>query len=179
MRERRVLGSLLALMLVGCSDSDLPTLERQLAELRARPTGQVAPLPEAPEYRPVTYDQAAGRSPFVPERPEPEQATVDDSSLTPDFERRKEPLEAYALESLTLLGTLRIDDRASVLVRDPEGEVHRLHPGEHLGTDFGRITRIDERSVQLMEIVPNGQGGWIERSRTIALNDEDEEKRQG
>ena len=179
MRGRILLGSLLALTMAGCSDSELPVLERQLADLRARPTGQVAPLPEAPEYRPVTYDQAAGRSPFAPERPEPEPAGIDDSSLAPDLERPRDPLEAYTLDSLTLVGTLRIDDRVSALVRDPEGEVHRLYPGEHLGTDYGRIIGIDETSMQLTEIVPNGQGGWIERSRNIALNDRDEKQRQG
>ncbi|MGC3872762.1 pilus assembly protein PilP [Halomonas sp. GXIMD04776] len=179
MKGRVIVGALLILTLTGCGDSDLGALERQLNVLQSRPKGQVAPLPEAPVYRPVTYDQAAGRSPFAPQRPENERDNGTNMELAPDLERPREPLEAYPLDGLTLVGTLRIDGRISALVRDPEGEVHRVYSGEHLGTDFGRITRIDEYSVQLMEIVPNGQGGWIERSGKLALNDDNEKKRQG
>ncbi|WP_048308038.1 pilus assembly protein PilP [Halomonas sp. PR-M31] len=175
----RIFGPLLMIVLTGCSDSDLGGLERQLNVLQSRPTGQVAPLPEAPVYRPVTYDQAAGRSPFAPRRPETEQDRDLGQELAPDLQRPREPLEAYTLESLILVGTLRTDERTSALIRDPQGEVHRLYVGGHLGTDFGRIIHIDERSLQLLEIVPNGQGGWIERRGKLALNDDSEKKRQG
>nr|WP_298414881.1 pilus assembly protein PilP [uncultured Halomonas sp.] len=175
----KILGPLLIVALTGCGNADLGSLERQLNVLQSRPTGKVAPLPEAPAYRPVTYDQAAGRSPFAPQRPETEQERDLGKELAPDLQRPREPLEAYALESLILVGTLRTNERTSALIRDPEGEVHRLYVGEYLGTDFGRITHIDERSLQLLEIVPNGQGGWIERRGNLALNDDNEKKRRG
>lgn len=179
MKGRAILGSLLILTLAGCSDSDLASLEGQLNVLQSRPSGQIAPLPEAPAYQPVTYDQAAGRSPFAAQRPEAEEERDPGTQLVPDLQRSKEPLEAYALDALVLVGTLRIDGRISALIRDPDGEVHRVYADEHLGTDFGRITRIDERSLRFLEIVPNGQGGWIERSGNLALNDDNEKERRG
>ncbi|MEC9483092.1 MAG: pilus assembly protein PilP [Halomonas sp.] len=165
------LGS--ALMLAGCSDAELASLEQRLGELRSRPSGKVAPLPETPQYHAVTYDQAGRRSPFMPELPEPEKAASAGQDLAPDLSRPRDPLEAYPLDELTLVGTLHIDGHRSALVRDPRGQVHRLFAGDYLGTDFGRIVAVTDASVQLVEIVSNGQSGWIERSRALSLNDSD------
>ncbi|WP_227369018.1 pilus assembly protein PilP [Halomonas sp. M20] len=175
----RILGPLLMLALAGCSDSNLAGLERQLDLLQSRSTGQVVPLPQTPLYQPVIYGQVADRSPFMVQRSDVEQARNVKTELAPDRRRSKDALEAYALESLILVGILRTDGRNSALIRDPEGGIHRLYVGEHLGTDFGRVTHIDERSLQLLEIVPNGQGGWIERRGNLALNDDNEHKRRG
>lgn len=166
------------LVLAGCSEVGLPALERELAELRVRPTGEIASLPRTPQYRAVTYDQGDGRSPFLPERPETERAGGG-GNLAPDLSRPRDPLEAYALDSLRLVGTLSVDGRRSALVRDPQGQVHRLHAGEHMGTDFGRIVGITDSSVQLVEIVSNGQGGWTERSRNISLDHAADEQDPG
>nr|WP_299244007.1 pilus assembly protein PilP [uncultured Halomonas sp.] len=175
----RILGSLLILALTGCSDGDLAGLERQLDEVQSRSTGQVVPLPQTPIYQPVTYGQVAGRSPFMVQRADVEQDRDVNTELAPNVQRPREALEAYALESLILVGTLRTDERNSALIRDPDGGVHRLYVGEHLGKDFGRITHIGERALQILEIVPNGQGGWVERRSTLALSDDNEHKRQG
>lgn len=164
-------------LMSGCSDAELAALDAQLAELRARPAGKIDALPQAPQYQAVSYDQADGRSPFMPERPASEQSR-DDSDLAPDLSRPRDSLEAYPLDALRLVGTLSIDGRRSALVRAPDGQVHRLHVGMHMGTDFGRIVSITNASVQLVEIVPNGQGGWTERSQNISLNhDTDQENR--
>ncbi|GHA98695.1 pilus assembly protein PilP [Modicisalibacter luteus] len=163
--------------LTACSDAELDSLDQRLIAMRDSPTGKVAPLPEAPVYRAVTYDQAGLRSPFLPERPEPEETPAGEN-LAPDLTRPRDPLEAYPLDELTLVGTLQIDGRRSALVRDPEGQVHRAYLGDYLGTDFGRIVAITEASLQLVEVVTNGQRGWIERSRTLYLNNDDTDQRQ-
>lgn len=167
-----------ALWLAACSDAELTSLDQRLDALRDSPTGKVAPLPEPPEYHAVTYDQAGLRSPFLPERPEQESA-AQGADLAPDFTRPREPLEAYSLDTLVLVGTLFIDGTYSALVRDPEGEVHRVHVGDHLGTDFGRIVAIGAMALQLVEIVTNGQRGWVERSQTLYLNNDEADQRQG
>jgi len=161
---------LCALILGGCRDAEIAALDQRLDKIRAAPTGQIAPLPQTPQYHAVTYDQAGARSPFVPERPAPEQEKAAGSDLAPDLDRPRDPLEQYPLDALTLVGTLSVDGRISALVRDPQGEVHRLFVGEHMGTDFGRIVDITGTTVELVEIVSNGQGGWIERRRIISLN---------
>lgn len=178
--NRLVRIGLLALILpmAGCSDSELSALEHRLADMRSRPVGKVSALPETPQYHVVTYDQAKGRNPFMPERPETKHVE-EGNDLAPDFSRLREPLESYPLDSLKLVGTLNIDRQRSALVRDPEGKVHRLHRGAHLGTDFGRITEITDTAIQLTEIVSNGQNGWTERSRLISLNNDADNQGQG
>ncbi|SDL40510.1 type IV pilus assembly protein PilP [Modicisalibacter muralis] len=157
------------LALAGCQDAEIPALDRRLDEIRAKPAGRVEPLPQAPRYQAVTYDQAGLRSPFVPERPEPEENAIEGLDLAPNLDRPRDPLEQYPLDGLRLVGTLRTDGRNSALVRDPQGKVHRVYVGEHMGTDFGRIVSITDSSVQLVEVVSNGQGGWVERTRNISL----------
>ncbi|MCG7601429.1 pilus assembly protein PilP [Halomonas sp. McH1-25] len=164
--------------LTACSDAELASLDQRLSALRDSPTGTVEPLPAVSDYRAVTYDQAGQRSPFLPERPEQQDATQGDD-LAPDLTRPRDPLEAYPLDDLTMVGTLLIDGGRSALIRDPQGKVHRVYLGDHLGTDFGRIVAITEGSLQLVEIVTNGQRGWIERSRTLSLNNDDTGRRQG
>lgn len=161
--------ALCVLILSGCQDAEIPTLDRKLDEIRATPAGQVVPLPQAPRYQAVTYDRAGVRSPFVPERPEPEKNNTEGIDLAPNLDRARDPLEQYPLDGLRLVGTLSTDGRNSALVRDPQGKVHRVYVGGHMGTDFGRIVSITDSSVQLVEIVSNGQGGWIERTRNISL----------
>ncbi|WP_136066123.1 pilus assembly protein PilP [Modicisalibacter radicis] len=163
------LALLAVTLLAGCGDARLDALDQRLAALRAKPSGELPALPETPDYRPVTYDQAGARSPFQPERPATDDAGANGNDLAPDRSRPREALERFALDALTLVGTLAVDGRHSALVRDPEGKVHRVYAGMHLGTDFGRITKITDRDIHLVEIVSNGQGGWVERRRTLSL----------
>ncbi|WP_230086176.1 pilus assembly protein PilP [Halomonas sp. 328] len=167
-------GLLLLITLVGCGDPDIAGLDRQLAEIRANPGRlELSPLPDTPGYVAISYDQADRRSPFMARLPEPEGALAGGSEdLAPDMARAREPLERYPLDRLALVGTLSVGGQPSALVRAPDGEVHRLRNGNYLGTDFGRIVSITEASVQLVEVVPNGRGGWIERVRSLSLNGE-------
>ncbi|WP_242457984.1 pilus assembly protein PilP [Halomonas sp. YLGW01] len=176
MTNRRGVAMLLglgALVLGGCVEPELEELERKLDEFRASP-GQVelAPLPVVPDYNPIAYDQADRRSPFRSSLPAPEQVPEGSADLAPDLDRPREPLEAYPLEQLELVGTLNVANRPSALVRAPGGEVHRLTSGDRLGTDYGRIIGITARSVQMVEVVNNGRGGWVERTRQLTLDDE-------
>ena len=157
------------LALTGCQNAEISALDRQLDEIRATPSRQVALLPQAPRYQAVTYDRAGVRSPFVPERPEPEKNDIEGTDLAPNLDRARDPLEQYPLDGLRLVGTLSTDGRNSALVRDPQGKVHRVYVGEHMGSDFGRIVSITDSAVQLVETVSNDQGGWIERTRHISL----------
>lgn len=162
----------LSLMLVGCGEPDLVELDRKLEGLRVDPSGvELAPVPELPQYEVVSYHQADQRSPFQARLSAPETMPEGSADLAPDRDRPRGPLEAYPLEQLTLVGTLRVGNRPSALVRDPDGEVHRLTSGDYLGTDYGRIVSITGRSVQLVEVVNNGRGGWTERTRQLTLDD--------
>ncbi|GAA5175283.1 MULTISPECIES: pilus assembly protein PilP [Halomonadaceae] len=174
-----VVALLVVALLAGCSDARLDALDQRLASLRAKPSGELPALPETPVYQPVTYDQAGSRSPFQPERPAGDDAAASGNDLKPDLSRPREALERFTLDSLTLVGTLAIDGRNSALVRDPEGKVHRVYAGMYIGTDYGRISTITDRDIYLVEIVSNGQGGWIERRRTLSLDNNAESRQRG
>ncbi|MDX5379336.1 MAG: pilus assembly protein PilP [Halomonas sp.] len=160
------------LLLVGCADPRLGELDRRLSDIRANPGApRVLEMPEVPRYESVPYEASDHRSPFRPQLPEPEQAPAGDSDLTPDFERQREPLEAYDLEALSLVGILTMRGQTHALVREPEGEVHRLRTGNYLGRNHGRIVSITDSTVQLVELVPTGGGGWMERTTRMALEE--------
>lgn len=173
MRPWRRHGALLflAVWLGGCADSDLAELERELAALRAIP-GELtlAPLPSLPVSRSVDYRFADRRSPFQARLPASRALPEGDADLAPDASRPRELLEAYGLDQLDLVGTLTVAGQPSALIRAPDGIVHRLRVGDRLGTDFGRIVGITAAAVRLVEIVPTGRGGWIERSTVLSLD---------
>ncbi len=165
-------------LLAGCSDARLDALDQRLADLRAKPSGELPALPETPDYQPVTYDQAGARSPFQPEQPATNDPADNGNDLKPDLSRPREALERFTLDALTLIGTLAVDGRNSALVRDPEGKVHRVYAGMRMGSDFGRISTITDRDIHLVEIVSNGQGGWVERRRTLSLDNKAESRQR-
>ncbi|HSH48178.1 MAG TPA: pilus assembly protein PilP [Halomonas sp.] len=161
----------LAVLLGACRDADIAGLEQALDGMRVDPASvKLAPLPEMPEYVSVDYLFGDQRSPFEAPRAEGEEIAVSNSRLQPDSDRVKEPLEAFSLDQLALVGTLTISGKSSALVRDPEGIVHRLHVGNRLGLDFGRIVGITGEAVQLVEIVPTGRGGWVQRTNMMTLD---------
>ncbi|MFD2191228.1 pilus assembly protein PilP [Pistricoccus aurantiacus] len=176
---RRLSVLLAALTLAGCTETDFSSLERKLVELRAVPGSfELEPLPEVPTYVATSYEQGDRRSPFKAPMPESEPVAQDTSDLKPDLSRPKEPLEAFKLESLDLVGTLMVSGQTFALVRAPDGEVHRLRQGDYLGTDFGRVIDITDTAVQLMEVVTNGGNGWVERTRRLTF-EEQSTKRAG
>ncbi len=93
----------------------------------------------------------------------------DGPQVTPDFNRAKQYLEQYPIGSLQMVGTLAQSGREYALIQDADGGVHRVRSGDYMGTDHGRIQRIEESAIELIEIVPDGTGGWVQRTRTVSL----------
>ena len=101
------------------------------------------------------------------------------SKLAPDLTRRKEPLEAFPLESLAMVGTLERDKTIFALVRTPERDVYQVRPGNYVGQNFGVVTGIAEGEVKLKELVQDGAGDWTERSSTLQLQQAEAARPQG
>jgi type IV pilus assembly protein PilP len=101
------------------------------------------------------------------------QISQDQSNVKPDLDRPKEVLEYYQIGQLRLVGTLQRNDSPTLwaLVSDNEGGVHRVKSGQFMGKNHGKVVEVYEDRVDLIEIVPNGNGGWIERPRTVGLED--------
>lgn len=166
------------LTLTACSSNNgFSDLDRFMKEMDAKPRGRIDPLPEVKVYRAFTYSAANRRSPFLP----PEDVVVNDveiqkdqSTVKPNLDRAKEVLESYALGQLRMVGTLQRGPAEVLwaLISDNEGGVHMAKVGQYMGKNHGRIVDIVDGRLDLIEIVPNGYGGWLERPRIISLEDE-------
>ena len=163
--------ALLGLAVAGCGSSNsFGDLQAFMDEVEARPKGRIAPLPEFLSYEAFAYSASNLRSPFEPPQVvKPVAPGLARSNVKPDPNRVKQFLEQFSVAQLQMVGTL--SQRASVygLIEDANGGVHRVRAGDYMGTDHGRILGIDENQIDIIEIVANGTGGWIERTRTVTI----------
>lgn len=159
----------LAAGLQGCSQ-DMSDLEAWVEQTQSRPGGRIDPLPTVKPYNSFVYSAEGIRSPFMPES-RIAQAQRQDSGLRPDRRRNREHLESFPLDTLRMVGSLERAGSQFALVQDNEGLIHTVQPGNYLGENDGRITAITESEIRIVEIVPDGLGGYIERPAAIALNE--------
>jgi len=164
MRMSLLLGVVLTLSACS-SDSDL---RDWVAQEKAKKGAPIPPLPVIKTFETFTYSDQSNRDPFSPSTAELQPAN---SGPRPDENRAKEPLEMFALDSLKMVGTVGGGASMEVLVKDPAGVIHRVHRNEHMGQSYGRVTAISEDHIDLVELVSNGNGGWMERPASIALGE--------
>lgn len=159
-------------MVSGCGrGADLSDLQAYMNEVRARPKGAIEPLPKFQPYESFTYSAASMRNPFQPpvkldlaSRPK------GSPDVKPDESRAKQFLEDFNIETFQMVGTLSNDGAVFALISGASG-VHRVRVGDYLGRNHGRILAIDEAKIDVVEIVPDGEGGWLERPRSLPLKE--------
>ncbi|MCC7463206.1 MAG: pilus assembly protein PilP [Gammaproteobacteria bacterium] len=165
----RVIGLLALLVagtLAGCSGRDAD-LDRFIAATKKEPGGRVEPLPEIKPYDTFAYASAALRSPFVPGGSGASSAP----GLRPESRRNREFLEQFSLDTLRMVGTLKLGGHNYGLVQVKDGRVQRVLVGNYMGQNEGKISEITPSKIALTEIVPDGLGGYIERPAALALNE--------
>ena len=89
----------------------------------------------------------------------------------PDMNRKREPLEAFPIDSLKLVGTLFRNGTMFAIIKDSNGVVHRVQVGNYMGQNFGFIHSISENQIQLTEIVTDGGSGWRKREASMVLGE--------
>jgi len=157
-----------ALSACGGANDDL---REYIDEIKARPGGRIEPLPQIQPAPTFVYEPGARRSPFVADAPQRRISNDPNAVDGPDSNRAREFLEQFPLDTLKMVGTLA-DRRASFgLVQTSDGLVHRVSVGNHMGQNFGRIIAISDSEIQLVEIISDGLGGYLERPAAIALAD--------
>ncbi len=167
-----VLAAAVVLTLSGCQ-RDTSDLERYIDDVMVRPGGDIEPMPTVEPHEPFLYP-GHERSPFdstVIARPVPTEPAGIPGEVDVDFDRPREPLEDYPLDSLRMVGSLEQESVRYALVRTPDRTVHSVSTGNHMGQNFGRITEITPQSIRLVEVVPDAFGGYMERENSIALTD--------
>ncbi|GAB1384056.1 MAG TPA: pilus assembly protein PilP [Ottowia sp.] len=162
-------------VLAGCSSND-EDLRQWMAEQRRVTTPKVTPLTEPTRYVPLVYAGGAAVDAFSSERltqvlrRESGPLGGGTALLTPELNRRKEPLEAYPLDAMTMVGSLDKAGQKVALLR-VDNLLHQVRQGNYLGQNYGRVTRISESEITLREIVQDAAGEWIERSSTLQLQE--------
>ena len=167
-------GLILAAAMVGLAacGGDMDDLDQYINEVKSRPGGRIEPLPQIEPYEVFTYvaDAEGVRSPFVPDTPQVAQGGPG-QGIGPDPDRSREFLEGFPLDTLSMVGTLYIGETMYGLVQTSDGLIHRVVPGNYLGQNDGRIAQISESEIELVEIISDGIGGYIERDAAISLSD--------
>jgi type IV pilus assembly protein PilP len=154
--------------LTACSSAD-DELARFIDDTKKESGGRVEPLPEVKPYETYVYSAAQMRSPFTPSAPGG--GPNGGPNIRPDSKRNREFLEQFSLDTLKMVGTLKLGGTNYGLVQTKDGLVHRVVPGNYLGTSDGKIIGISPSKIELTEIVPDGLGGYIERPAALGLTE--------
>ncbi len=161
------LGCAMLATLTACSSAD-DELSRFIDDTKKEPGGRVEPLPEVKPYEQFIYSAASMRSPFQPGSPG---GSAGGPGVRPDQKRNREFLEQFSLDTLHMVGTLKLGGQNYALVQTKDKLVHRVVVGNYLGQADGKITEITPSKITLIEIVPDGLGGYIERPAALGLTE--------
>jgi type IV pilus assembly protein PilP len=153
---------------VTSTPGNAPNLEKWVAEVKNRPAPPLDPLPVMQQFETFEYAAQNLRDPFS-------NAFSDQSGGSgprPDPERPKQTLEQFPLDSLKMVGTIGKGPGVIALVMAPDKVTYRVRPGLYMGQNDGRVTAVFEDRIELVELVPDGAGGWLERPATVALEEQ-------
>lgn len=167
---RWLLAGLLAALVAACSN-DTRELQEYIDSVKARPGGRIEPLPEVKPAPTFAYVPGDRRSPFMPDTPEQRVSGDPNAVQGPDPNRPREFLEQFPLDTMKMVGTLNSQGNSFGLVQTADGLIHRVTVGNHIGQNYGRIMAITESEIQLVEIIPDGLGSFLERPAGVALSD--------
>ncbi len=162
-----LLTALLALSACGGGEDDL---DQFINEVKGRTSKAIEPLPQIRQYQAFTFVPGERRDPFETNLiTRAQQLASAAGGVHPDFNRNKEPLEEFPLDSLRMVGTIQIKKLTYALIKAPDSVIHRVASGDHLGQNYGKVTKVTEAEIELSEIVPDTFGGWMQRPATLGL----------
>ena len=166
------LAAVVGIGLVGCS-ADKEELQQWMEQQRREVHPTVTPLSPPKKFDPQPYLMTEAIDPFSGQKLSAalkQEVRQPNSLLASEMNRRKEPLEAYPLDSMQMVGSVNKQGRPSALLR-VENLLYQVSPGDYIGQNYGKITKITETEVTLREIVQDAAGEWIERTSTLQLQE--------
>ena len=177
MRALRIAAPLAAvLLLAACGSADEGEIQQWMTEQRAQSRPKVQPIPEPKKFSPQAYTQANAFDPFSSQKltqalkRESVQSASSAELLAPELARRKQPLESYPLDTMSMVGSLIKTGNPVALVK-VDNLLYQVSPGMYLGQNYGKIVKVGESEVVLREIVQDAAGEWIERAATLQLQE--------
>lgn len=156
-----------AVLLSACTKGD-SDLRQWLNEVKNRPAPALEPLPLVQDPPLVVYNPDGLRDPFG--KP-PLNRMSNTGGPSPDLNRPRQPLESFTLDTLRMVGSIGSGPNLTALVLAPDKVTHRVRPGAYMGQSDGRVVSVSATGIELIELVPDGAGGWLERQAFIALNE--------
>ena len=164
---KRLATLLIVLGLTGCGGGGMDDLQTFVAETGRDMQGKIEPLPQVKVYEPFTYNAFDLPDPFKPRK----LSTGGGGGMQPDLNRPKEPLEAYSLETLKMVGMLSKQGVVHAVIKTPDNTIYHVKKGNYAGQNFGVITQISDGEVSLREIVQDSAGDWSERTSALLLQE--------
>lgn len=170
------LYSICVMSLTACSFGEQEDLQKWMTDQRNATKPSVVPIPEPKKFTPAPYQQEAAVEPFSNQKltqalkRDSTQATSNAALVAPELNRRKEPLEAFPLDSMALVGSLLPTGKPVALVR-VDNLLYQVKVGNYLGQNYGKVTKVSETEVTLREIVQDAAGEWIERKASLQLQE--------
>lgn len=165
---KRLATLLIVLGLAGCGGGGMADLQTFVAETGRDMQGKIEPLPQVKVYEPFTYNAFDLPDPFKPRKLS---TGGGGGGMQPDLNRPKEPLEAYSLETLKMVGMLSRQGVVHAVIKTPDNTIYHVKKGNYAGQNFGIITQISDGEVSLREIVQDSAGDWSERTSTLLLQE--------
>ena len=166
---KRLLVPIALAVLASCS-SEIDELKTFVRDSEKGLPRRIDPLPPVKPFEPFTYEGFDLPDPFKPRKLSPPKEGGG-GGLAPDLNRRKEPLEAFPLEQLKMVGTLSMGNDMFAIVR-ADKTLYRVKKGNYMGQNFGLITDVTESEIKLKEIVQDSAGDWAERQSVLPLLEE-------
>lgn len=173
MKARLIMTLALAGLLAACS-ADMDELSQWMEQQKREAKPTIKPLVPPKKFLPQPYEAAAGVDPYSAQKLTvaiKQEASQPNSMLSAEMNRRREPLESYPLDSMSMVGSLMREGRRHALLR-VDNLLYRVKDGEHLGLNFGRVMKISETDITLREVVQDAAGEWVERTSTLQLQEQ-------
>ena len=176
MPVRFILVFCMGAVLAGCGTSGDEEITAWMTEQRSMVRPGVKPWEEPKTFVPQPYTQRGAIDPFDPQKltralkRDSTQVAANATLIAPELNRRKEPLEAYPLDTMAMVGSLVKTGQPVALVR-VDNLLYQVKVGAYLGQNYGRVMKVTETEVVLREIVQDATGDWIERPATLQLQE--------
>lgn len=159
--------------LVACSSGNHSDLTAFMENVKNQPRGAIEPLPPLRTYDSYVYNVAGLRSPFDPPVDATEIVARSGPKVEPEVGRLKEYLESFNIDSLSMVGSLGSGSNFWALILDGDGGINRVGVGSYMGKNHGKVVSASPTQIDLIEIVPDGHGGWLQRPRTLKLSEKE------
>lgn len=159
----------LGVVLAGC-ESRIDVVNQEMANIRNQPPIPIEPAPDFVPVESFNYSAQQLRSPFMPSSLASELKIMAGKRVYPNFNRQPQPLESFPIENLNMKGSLLNQaGKIMALIQTPDGQVERVQVGNYMGLNQGRIVRISPTQIDVVEIIPDGREGYVERPRSLIL----------